>query len=87
MFSFLQNNHALIIISSANHLLHIRPQQNSVLKLRSITSLDITEGWVRFHDARRDQMVQAEQVFVQSQSIQISSAPWQSAKVLVDGVE
>jgi hypothetical protein len=58
-----------------------------MLKLGSIASLDIAEGWICFHNAGRDQMVQAKQIFVQSQSIQISSAPWESAKVLVDGVE
>jgi len=71
-----ESPYASIIISSANHFLHIWPQQNRVLKLRSIASLDIAQGWICFHDARRDQMVQAKQIFVHSQSFQISSAPW-----------
>ena len=37
---------ALVIISSTDHLLNGRPQQNGVLKLRRITPLDITERWI-----------------------------------------
>jgi hypothetical protein len=42
--------------------------------LRSVTALDIAQRWVCFHDTCRDQVVQAEQVFIVAQAVEVPPA-------------
>jgi hypothetical protein len=85
--SYQEALYALVVIPPADDFLDVRPEQNGMLKLRRVAPFDIAKRWICFHDALLNQMVQTKQVFVLAQSVQISSAPWQSAEVLVDGVE
>ena len=76
----------LVIISTTNDLLDIGPQQNRMLKLRRITPLDITEGWVSLDDTILDQGIQTEEVLLLTETVEISSTEGEGAEVLFDGV-
>lgn len=75
----------LIIISTANDLFAGRSEDESVLRLCSVRPLSIAKRRIRFYDSSRDEVVQSKQILVVSKTVQIPSAPGQSAKVLGDG--
>ena len=77
----------LIIVTTADNLLHSRPQENGVLELGSVTALDVDKGRIRFDNAAANQVVQAEQVLLLTKSVQITSAKWQSTKALLDDTQ
>ena len=62
-------------------------QATYVLKLSGVRALDIAKRWIRFHDAARHQMVQAQQVFVLAKSVQVTPAKGQRTEILRDRVQ
>lgn len=58
-----------------------------MLKLRRVRPLDVDERRIRLDDAVLDQMVQAQQVLVVAQAVQVAAAEGQGAKVLVDAAQ
>lgn len=50
-----------IVVAPANDLLHIGSQQNSMLILRRVRSLDVAERWVGLDDAALDEVVKLEE--------------------------
>ena len=58
-----------------------------MFRLRGITALDVAQRRIRFHDTRRNQVVEAEKVLVVSETVKVPSAPGKGTEVLGDGVQ
>lgn len=73
----------------ANSLLENSGASNGtdVFTLCRVASLDIAQRRVRLDDTSANQIVQAQEILVVTQAVQISPTERQSAKVLGNGVE
>ena len=76
-----------VVVASTEYLLASRSEHEAMFQLSRITTFDIAKRWISFHDARFDQVVQAEEIFVLAKAVQISPAEWQGTKVFVDDIE
>jgi hypothetical protein len=56
-----------------------------VLRLRGVGAFDVAQRRICLNDTGLYEVVQAEQVLVVAEAVEISSAKWQSAKVLSNG--
>ena len=80
-------NHISIVITPADDLLNGRPQQESMLELSSVAPLDIDKRRIRFDNARRNEIIQPEQVFLLTETVEVPATERQSAEILVNDVE
>lgn len=55
--------------------------------LCGIAALDVAKWGIRLDDARRDEVVEAQQVLVVTEAVEVAPAEGQGAEVLVDGGE
>ncbi len=84
--SFHPHRH-LIVVTPAKDLLAVRSKQEAMLKLCSITALLVHQWWICLDNTLVDQVVQAQQVLLVAQTVEITTAEWKSAERFVDNLE